>query len=138
MQQAFNIAILEVMCIDHRSYSPKKSYLGQAKRRAPQWQVKAARRNQEIDDKENKTTQRLMKLMSQATKWLEAFKSEDSRQMNRQYNRMKKELGLLDTLDATMEDKELSVMLKTLLEQVDNKRSGDFESELKKSLRRLF
>ncbi|MEZ8379058.1 hypothetical protein AB6C48_09520 [Vibrio splendidus] len=138
VKQAFNIAILEVMCIDHRSYSPNKSYLGQAKRRAPQWQVKAARRNQEIDDKENETTQRLMKLMSQATKWLEAFKSEDSRQMNRQYNRMKKELGLIDTLDATVEDKELSVMLKTLLEQVDNKRSGGFESELKKSLRHLF
>ena len=138
VKQAFNTAILEVMKIDHRSYSPKKSYLGQAKRRAPQWQVKAARRNQEIDDKANETTQRLMKLMSQATKWLEAFKSEDSRQMNRQYNRMKKELNLVDTLDASVEDKELSIMLKTLLEQVDNKRSGDGESELKKSLRRLF
>lgn len=138
VKKAFNAAILEVMNIDHRSYKPQKSYRGQAKRRAPQWVVKAARRNQEIDNKENKTTQRLMKLMSQATKWLEAFKSEDSRQMNRQYNRMKKELNLVDTLDASVEDKELSIMLKTLLEQVDNKRSGDGESELKKSLRRLF
>lgn len=138
VKQAFNTAILEVMNIDHRSYKPQKNYRGQAKRRAPQWVVKAARRNQEIDNKENETTQRLMKLMSQATKWLEAFKSEDSRQMNRQYNRMKKELNLIDILDASVEDKELSIMLKAMLEQVDSKRSGDGESELKKSLRRLF
>ncbi|MDK9759177.1 hypothetical protein KIV40_28515, partial [Vibrio sp. D173a] len=137
IKQAFNTAILEVMRIDHRSYSPQKSYLGKAKKRAPQWQVKAARRNQEVDDKANETTLRLMKLMSQATKWLEAFKLEDLRQMNRQYNRLKKELGLLDTSDVTtMEDKELSVILKTLLEQVDNKRNGD--CELKNSLRHLF
>ncbi|MEF1259384.1 hypothetical protein QTO16_10755 [Vibrio harveyi] len=138
VKQAFNTAILEVMNIDHRSYSPKKSHLGQAKKRVPQWVVKAARRNQEIDAKANETTQRFMKLTRQATKWLEAFKSEDSRQMNRQYSRMKKELGLLDDLDVTMENKELSIMLKTLLEQVDCKISDDCESELKKSLRRLF
>lgn len=138
VKRAFNTAILEVMRIDHRSYSPQKSYLGQAKKRAPQWQVKAARRNQEIDDKATKNTQRLMKLMSQATKWLEAFKLDDSRQMNRQYNRMKKELNLVDTLGASVEDEELSIMLKTLLEQVDSKRSGYAGSELKKSLRRLF
>ncbi|CAK3828267.1 conserved hypothetical protein [Vibrio crassostreae] len=138
VKKAFNTAILEVMNIDHRSYKPQKNYRGQAKRRAPQWVVKAARRNQEIDDKANETTQRLMKLMNQATKWLEAFKSEDSRQMNRQYNRMKKELNLIDTLDASVEDKELSILLKALLEQVDDKRGDDCESELKKSLRRLF
>ncbi len=138
VKQAFNTAILEVLRIDNRSYSPQKSYLGQAKRRAPQWKVKAARRNKEIEDKANETTQRLMRLMNQATKWLEAFKSEDSRQMNRQYNRMKKDLELLNNLGTTMEDKELSVMLKILLEQVDKKRSDDCESELKKSLRRLF
>ncbi|OEF47927.1 hypothetical protein A163_06560 [Vibrio tasmaniensis 1F-267] len=138
VKKAFNTAILEVMNIDHQSYKPQKNYRGQAKRRAPQWVVKAARRNQEIDNKENETTQRLIKLMSQATKWLEAFKSEDFRQMNRQYNRMKKELNVVDTLDASGEDKELSIMLKKLLDQVDNKRSGNGESELKKSLRRLF
>lgn len=137
VKQAFNNAILEIMNVDNLTYSPQKNYLGRAKKRSPQWKVKAARRNQQIEDKANETTQRLMTLIRQANKWLEAFKSNDLKQMNRQYNRMQKGLGLIDKSDSTSPSLDLLLTLRQLISQIDNRLSSNSERELTKSLRSL-
>lgn len=141
MKQAFNTAMLDVMNIDHLTYIPQKNYLGHAKKRSPQWKVKAARQHQKIEDKANETTQSLMKLIRQANKWLEAFNDSDTKQMNRQYNRMIKEIGLLDTSNPTLPEEELLTTLRNLIKHVDHKVdsrvSNKNKTELAKSLHRL-
>ncbi|HHP0462542.1 TPA: hypothetical protein ACRZZI_005227 [Vibrio harveyi] len=138
IKQAFNTAMIEIMNVDHRSYSPQKNYIGVAKKRSPQWKVQAARRNQQIEDKTNETTQRLLKLMHQADKWLAAFRANDSTQMNRQYNRIMKECGLLDTSNVTMPEKELLERLRKLTTKIDDKLCSSGKEPMAKRLRLRF
>ncbi|ODZ11032.1 hypothetical protein [Vibrio parahaemolyticus] len=99
MKQSFNLAALEVLGVNHATYEPIKNYNGVAKKKAPQWKVKAARVYQNIDNvvvkkverelENNKDLERIFdKFSNQAEKWIKAFAEEDSKQINRQLNRM--------------------------------------------------
>lgn len=99
MKCSFNVAALEVLGVNHATYEPVKKYEGTAKKRAPQWKVKAARIYEKIDNvvahkveqelENNKDLERIFdKFSNQAEKWLKAFAEEDSKQINRQLNRM--------------------------------------------------
>ncbi|MEZ9291221.1 hypothetical protein AB4251_18935 [Vibrio lentus] len=94
LKTSFNNAVLKVVDVDCRTYPLKKPYIGDAKKRVPTWKVKAARSQDEIKSQR----QQLKRMINQATKWLEAFECYDHKQMRRQYNRLKKESGTLETV----------------------------------------
>lgn len=97
LKTAFNNAVYEVTGIRHQSYNLQKNYSGTAKKKAPNWKVKAARKQEEIKLQE----QHLKRMIGQAEKWLQAYELGDVKQMNRQYNRLIKEV---DTVDASKEE----------------------------------
>lgn len=94
LKTSFNNAVLKVVDVDCHTYPLKKPYIGDAKKRVPTWKVKAVRRQEEIKAQEKQ----LKRMINQATKWLEAFECYDHKQMRRQYNRLKKESGTLETV----------------------------------------
>ncbi|WP_235612555.1 hypothetical protein [Vibrio cyclitrophicus] len=94
LKTSFNNAVLKVVDVDCRTYPLKKPYIGDAKKRVPTWKVKAVRRQEEIKAQEKQ----LKRMINQANKWLEAFERHDYKQMRRQYNRLKKESGTLETV----------------------------------------
>lgn len=51
-KQAFNKAVRDVMKVDHNQYIAEKQYAGVAKKRVPQWKVKAGRKQDELKEKE--------------------------------------------------------------------------------------
>ncbi|MGL1339832.1 hypothetical protein ACSTJQ_25140, partial [Vibrio parahaemolyticus] len=55
---SFNAAVREVMGVDHRTYEAKKNYEGVAKKKAPQWKVKAAREREALNEKEQQLNQK--------------------------------------------------------------------------------
>jgi hypothetical protein len=115
MKQSFNAAALDVMGVNHATYEPVKRYEGAAKKRAPQWKVKAARvwetlqTKYEIVDTKSKSVKRdlesnrelvtaLNKFLLQVDTWLEAFEAEDEKQKLRQQNRLTKSMENLNTM----------------------------------------
>ncbi|NOI80560.1 hypothetical protein F0237_07785 [Vibrio tubiashii] len=90
---AFNNAVDDVVGISHQSYQIQKNYSGSAKKRAPSWKVKAARKQEMIKAQER----HIKKMIDQANKWHEAYEVGDYRQMNRQYNRLLKGMETVDT-----------------------------------------
>lgn len=97
LKTAFNNAVYDATGISHQSYQLQKNYSGTAKKKAPSWKVKAARKQEEIKLQE----QQLKRMIGQAEKWLKAYELGDVKQMNRQYNRLIKEV---DTIDASKEE----------------------------------
>lgn len=106
MKESFNKQMREVMGIDNRTYEPSKGYNGIAKKKAPQWKVKAARKNEALVAKEQElelresdvsvlqasSVQSLSKLLAYLDKFEEAQEAKDVRQMARQKNRINKEM----------------------------------------------
>tara|TARA_Y100000588_G_scaffold124900_1_gene136820 strand:+ start:3734 stop:4615 length:882 start_codon:yes stop_codon:yes gene_type:complete len=97
LKTAFNNAVYETTGISHQSYQLQKNCSGTAKKKAPNWKVKAARKQEEIKLQE----QQLKRMIGQAEKWLQAYELGDVKQMNRQYNRLIKEV---DTVNASSEE----------------------------------
>ena len=54
-KQRFNKAVYDTLGIDHKTYVAEKKYQGVAKKRAPQWKVKAARINDLLKKKKEQT-----------------------------------------------------------------------------------
>ena len=128
MKQSFNVAALKVMGVNHATYEPVKAYQGKAKKRVPKWKADAGKAwevvskqhkknlgNKKFLDKvservksEMEDTAKLKsaidKFSNQAQKWLEAFKIEDSKQMNRQHNRLNKTIDELGAFAISDED----------------------------------
>lgn len=116
LKLAFNNAVYKTTGISHQSYQLQKSYRGTAKNRAPSWQVKAARKQEEIASQE----QQLKRMINQAQRWLCAFDDNDKKQMNRQYNRLIKELDTLGKSNA--ETQALYELMQQLIHKVEIKR----------------
>ncbi|PMP02412.1 hypothetical protein BCS89_16830 [Vibrio splendidus] len=112
---AFNNAVYETTGISHQSYELQKNYNGTAKKRAPNWKVKAARKQEEIKLQERQ----LKRMIGQAEKWLEAYEVGDSRQMNRQYNRLIKGMETIDT--SNEETASLFEFMQQLVRKVESK-----------------
>lgn len=55
---SFNAAVFNVMGIDHSTYIAQKNYEGVAKKKAPQWKVKAAREREALNEKEQQLNQK--------------------------------------------------------------------------------
>ncbi|CAK2459552.1 Relaxase/mobilization nuclease-like protein [Vibrio crassostreae] len=96
-KSAFNTAVLEAVGVDNRAYKPRKPYSGEARKRVPTWQVKSARKQEDLKLQEK----HLHKMINQANKWLHAYEVGDTKQMNRQYNRLIKGM---DAIDASNEE----------------------------------
>ncbi|MEZ9318854.1 hypothetical protein AB4161_00505 [Vibrio sp. 10N.286.51.E5] len=112
---AFNNAVNDVMGISHQSYQIQKNYSGLAKKRAPSWRVKAARKQEIIKAQER----HLKKMINQANKWLEAYEVGDYRQMNRQYNRLIK--GIETVGSSNDETASLYEFMQRLVRKVETK-----------------
>ncbi|NOI18346.1 hypothetical protein F0223_08895 [Vibrio coralliilyticus] len=115
MKVAFNNAVYDVVGISHRNYQIQKNYVGSAKKRAPSWKVKAARKQEAIKSQE----QHLKKMINQANKWLHAYEVGDFKQMNRQYNRLLKGIETIDTLND--ETASLYAFMQKLIGKVETK-----------------
>lgn len=96
MKTSFNLHMLNVMKIDHRSYVTKKKYKGVAKKRKPYWQVKAARERDELKalrndlhlyecraldkmNEANKAHRLLSEFFKSANEWLAALEKHDNK-----------------------------------------------------------
>ncbi|EGR3441943.1 hypothetical protein DMX23_24720 [Vibrio parahaemolyticus] len=55
---SFNAAVRDVMGVDHSTYEANKNYEGVAKKKAPQWKVKAAREREALNEKEQQLNQK--------------------------------------------------------------------------------
>ncbi|MDW1824032.1 hypothetical protein R7P67_03300 [Vibrio sp. Vb0937] len=100
LKTAYNNAVYDVVGISHKSYRLQKGYDGIAKKRAPSWSVKAARKQEVIKQQERQ----LKRIIAQANKWLSAFDTNDQKQMNRQYNRLCEELSHLESANSETQD----------------------------------
>ncbi|EGQ7737610.1 hypothetical protein AW041_08820 [Vibrio parahaemolyticus] len=100
LKTAYNNAVYEVVGISHKSYRLQKGYDGIAKKRAPSWSVKAARKQEVIKQQ----GRQLKRIIAQANKWLSAFDTNDQKQMNRQYNRLCEELSNLESANSETQD----------------------------------
>ncbi|EMF8861350.1 hypothetical protein V4T84_000013 [Vibrio parahaemolyticus] len=98
-KQAFNLAVKAELGICHTNYIAQKKYINSAKQRAPLWRVKAARQKETQEQKLALIQRNFDNVLKQCEKWLKAFELGDKVQMNRQYNRITKSLGLLDQAD---------------------------------------
>lgn len=118
LKTAFNKAVLEVVGIDHKNYQSQKNYTGNAKKRAPSWAVKSARKQEAIQAQQKQ----LKRMIVQAEKWLQAYEIGDVKQMNRQYNRLIKEV---ETVDVSNDDTaSLYELMKQLVHKVETKTQG--------------
>ncbi|CDT41770.1 MULTISPECIES: hypothetical protein [Vibrio] len=95
----FNAAVMAELGISHNDYIARQNSLKSAKKRAPQWKVKAAREKEAQQQSLAVVERNLNKVFKQCEKWLQAFECGDKKQMNRQYNRITKSLGLLDQVE---------------------------------------
>ncbi|HHK8659715.1 TPA: hypothetical protein ACQYF6_002249 [Vibrio parahaemolyticus] len=117
IKQSFNVAMIKVMGISNQDYQPTKEYNGHAKKRAPSWAVKAAREKEKLTE-QNK---RLMRIIEQAKKWLEAYELQNIKQMNRQFNRINKELNELEGISCGETDQATIELISTLFMKIDSK-----------------
>lgn len=115
LKTAFNNAVYDVTGISHQSYELHKNYSGKAKKRVASWKVKAARKQEELKSQE----QQLKRMINQAQKWLCAFENNDKKQMNRQYNRLMKELDTLS--ESNGETQALYELMQQLVCKVETK-----------------
>ncbi|AYO18417.1 hypothetical protein D0812_20785 [Vibrio owensii] len=116
IKTAYNNAVYDIVGISHKSYRLQKGYDGIAKKRAPSWSVKAARKQESMKLQK----QQLKRLINQAQKWLYAFDTKDQKQMNRQYNRLTEELGNLEP--ANSETQDMFDFMQQLIGKIEAKR----------------
>ncbi|HHG2232143.1 TPA: hypothetical protein ACPVYN_002429 [Vibrio parahaemolyticus] len=98
-KQAFNLAVKTELGICHTDYIVQNNFSKTAKKRAPQWRVKAARQHEDQEKRLFLIRRNFEKVLKQCEKWLKAFELEDKVQMNRQYNRIIKSLDQLNNQD---------------------------------------
>ena len=128
IKQSFNVAMIKVMGISHQDYKPTKEYKGNAKKRAPSWAVRAAREKEKLSEK----NKRLMRIIGQAKKWLEAYELQNIKQMNRQFNRINKELNELEGISCGELDQATIELISTLFMNIDSKhKKSNLENNLK-------
>lgn len=96
-KQAFNVAVSDVMGVDYTTYRAEQNY--NSKKRAPLWKVKAARAMKEVEA----ASKLLNQFHKQAEKWLQAFQDGDSKQLNRQFNRLQKSIDGIEGLELAEE-----------------------------------
>ncbi|EGQ9353891.1 hypothetical protein F2K74_24905 [Vibrio parahaemolyticus] len=149
MKQSFNVAALKVMGVNHATYEPVKTYQGKAKKRVPKWKADAGKawvsvQNQhkrnvsnkkhldqmseqiKSEIEENKQLKSALdRFFNQAEKWLEAFKIEDSKQMNRQHNRLSKTIDDLGAFTMSDEDQQF---IDRLTKQINSKSDKELPS----------
>ncbi|CAK2105372.1 Phage protein [Vibrio crassostreae] len=159
MKQSFNVAALEVMGVNHATYEPVKTYKGVAKKRVPKWKVEAGREwdklreanakiqnnhkivqdnKKQIELENEKLAEQeraLDKFFKQADRWLEAFANEDSKQMNRQHNRLKKSL---EELDAFRFDESLDRATNKVINEIESKSNKPLRDTRPKTSRLKF
>ncbi|MFZ3512712.1 hypothetical protein LC147_06460 [Vibrio harveyi] len=116
IKTAYNNAVYDIVGISHKSYRLQKGYDGIAKKRAPSWSVKAARKQESMKLQK----QQLKRVINQAQKWLYAFDTKDQKQMNRQYNRLTEELGNLEP--ANSETQDMFDFMQQLIGKIEAKR----------------
>lgn len=131
VKQSFNVAMIKVMNISNQDYQPTKEYNGHAKKRAPTWSVKAAREK----EKQSEQNKRLMRIIGQAKKWLEAYELQNIKQMNRQFNRINKELYELECISSSETDQATIELISTLFMNIDSKKK---KSSLGNNLKNKF
>ncbi|MBO0215793.1 hypothetical protein J0676_20005 [Vibrio sp. Vb2880] len=131
IKQSFNVAMIKVMGISNQDYQSVKEYEGHAKKRAPSWAVKAAREKEKLSEQNN----RLMRIIGQAKKWLEAYDLQNIKQMNRQLNRINKELNELEGISCNETDQATIKLISTLFMNIDSKQK---KSSLGNNLKNKF
>ncbi|ELE5892102.1 hypothetical protein ACEI16_001984 [Vibrio fluvialis] len=131
VKQSFNVAMIKVMGISNQDYKPTKEYKGNAKKRVPSWAVRAAREKEKLSE----NNKRLMRIIGQAKKWLEAYELQNIKQMNRQFNRMNKELSELEGISCNQTDQATIELISTLFNNIDSKQK---KSSLRNNLKNKF
>lgn len=116
---SFNAAVRAELGISHHDYIVQKTYCKPAKKRAPQWKVRAVREKEAQQLSRALIQRNLNKVLKQCEKWLMAFEQGDKKQMNRQYNRIIKSLGLL-AQENTRSDK-LTRLIDSMTTAIDTK-----------------
>jgi hypothetical protein len=116
---SFNAAVMAELGISHNDYIVKKNTLKPAKKRAPQWKVKAAREKEAQQQSLAIVERNLNKVFKQCEKWLQAFECGDKKQMNRQYNRISKSLSLLEQKEVRSD--KLTRLIDSMTTTIDTK-----------------
>ncbi|KOO04812.1 hypothetical protein [Vibrio nereis] len=138
IKNAFNQAVLEEMGIAHSSHTTHKPYLGQAKKRAPSWKVKAAREYEHLFHSQQELCRFTSRVLGQAEKWLRAFSVYDKKQMTRQLNRILREVEKLKLDPLALESNEVDQLHKLLDRLACNIESKSGDSRLKNQVKNKF
>ena len=136
IKQSFNLAALEVLGINNETYQAEQTY--HSKKRAPHWQVMAARAYEEVEaraqnlerseDEKRELLRVMNRLYVQSEKLVEAYDQGDKKQLNRQANRVSKSLEDLE--DFKLKGEEFTDEVEEL-----NKSLQEASKRLKKPLR---
>ncbi|HIF9329551.1 TPA: hypothetical protein ACX6RL_001820 [Photobacterium damselae] len=118
-KQAFNVAVRTELGICNTDYIVQNNFIKTAKKRAPQWRVKAARQHEAQEQRLFLIRRNFEKVLKQCEKWLKAFELDDKVQMNRQYNRILKSLDQLNEQDEKNE--RLESLINSMTAIIDKK-----------------
>ncbi|MEH0373032.1 hypothetical protein [Vibrio mimicus] len=120
---SFNDAVKTELGISNYDYIPTKNYENSAKKRVPQWVVKQAREKEKIEEQKKLSLKLIAKITNQSEKWLLAFKYNDHKQMNRQYNRIVKEIN---NIDRGLLDNETKKLIGQVVDSINSKNINGF------------
>ncbi|PMO60345.1 hypothetical protein BCT06_12680 [Vibrio breoganii] len=95
-KQSFNAQVKSVLGVSYLDYLPEKNFDKVAKKRAPQWKVKAVRQRESHRANVKIIQRNLETFLKQCKKWLDAYDIGNKTQMNRQYNRLLKSISTLE------------------------------------------
>ncbi|CAH0530510.1 hypothetical protein CTH30272_02847 [Allocatenococcus thiocycli] len=118
---SFNDAVKKELGISNYDYIPTKNYENSAKKRVPKWVVKQAREKEKIEEQKKQSLKLIAKITNQSEKWLLAFRYNDHKQMNRQYNRIVKEIN---NIDRGVIDSETKNLVESIIDTI-NRKSGN-------------
>ncbi len=120
---SFNDAVKREIGVSHLDYIPTKNYENVAKKRVPQWVVKQAREKEKIEEQKKLSLKLIARITNQSEKWLLAFKYNDHKQMNRQYNRIVKEIN---NIDRDLLDNETKKLIGQVVDSINIKNINGF------------
>ncbi|HHJ3218802.1 TPA: hypothetical protein ACQJO6_003019 [Vibrio parahaemolyticus] len=138
IKRTFNQAVLQEMGIAYSSYTTHKPYLGRAKKRAPSWKVKVAREYEHLFRSHHELSRFTTRVLQQSEKWLIAFSVYDRKQMNRQLNRISREVEKLQLTPLALESNEIEQLYKLLDQLAHNIESKSGDSRLKNMVKNKF
>lgn len=123
VKAAFSGAVLKHCKFDWQDYAKREgiaiSTKNNYKKRENKWLFDAKRRNEVVKNNFELLQNEVARFLSQAERWLEACSADDQRQMNRQKNRMNKEV---DAMSAKKEEI-ISPQMQKLFDSVDRVRA---------------